>query len=377
MIKKWKYENKRLQKCLIILVLSVFVFTSGRIVSSAEEGAEKIVNGKTEDVLDDFWAAVPDGVGGLGSMEEVTEKLGLKHILLQTLGTLNESYDELAAFLLSLLGISLISALASLLEKELSPYVSRAVASVSAAFLFNRLMFLVGGVKDTLSEINEFFAAVIPISLAVNSLGASPTAATTQAMGMGVTLGAYSFVAEKLLGGIAAAVFLTSALSTLDVTFLRLSKGVKSVFITLLGIVTVMLGATFSLQSTLSVSADSVAIRGARYAVSNAIPIVGGTVSGALGLVAGGIQYARGVVGAGAIAVVLSLILAPLVTLISYRLCLKLGVELCSCCSLDVCANLLTSFFGALDVLIATYSLTAVIYIVELLSFLKGGVGIA
>jgi stage III sporulation protein AE len=138
-----------------------------------------------------------------------------------------------------------------------------------------------------------------------------------------------------------------------------------------------MLGATFSLQSTLSVSADSVAIRGARYAVSNAIPIVGGTVSGALGLVAGGIQYARGVVGAGAIAVVLSLILAPLVTLISYRLCLKLGVELCSCCSLDVCANLLTSFFGALDVLIATYSLTAVIYIVELLSFLKGGVGIA
>ena len=111
MIKKWKYENKRLQKCLIILVLSVFMFTSGRIVSSAEEGAEKIVNGKTEDVLDDFWAAVPDGVGGLGSMEEVTEKLGLKHILLQTLGTLNESYDELAAFLLSLLGISLISAL--------------------------------------------------------------------------------------------------------------------------------------------------------------------------------------------------------------------------------------------------------------------------
>ena len=76
MIKKWKYENKRLQKFLIILVLSVFVFTSGRIVSCAEESAEEIVNGKTEDVLDDFWAVVPDGVGGLGSMEEVTEKLG-------------------------------------------------------------------------------------------------------------------------------------------------------------------------------------------------------------------------------------------------------------------------------------------------------------
>jgi hypothetical protein len=119
------------------------------------------------------------------------------------------------------------------------------------------------------------------------------------------------------------------------------------------------------------------AIRSAKYAASGTIPIVGNAVAGALGLVFGGISYARSIVGTGAIAVILSLVLSPLVTLFAYRAVLRLGICFCSLCSVDGCESIFSSFLGALDSLIAVYSLTAVVYVTELVAFLKGGVSLA
>ena len=69
-----------------------------------------------------------------------------------------------------------------------------------------------------------------------------------------------------------------------------------------------------------------------------------------------------------------SLVIAPLVTLLLYRLSLKLGGLFSSVIASDGASSVISSFVGAIDVLIATYSLTALVYIVELVAFLKGGV---
>ena len=293
------------------------------------------------------------------------------------IGTLKDSSSELVTLLLTLVGIAVFSTLASLRENELSSSAGRTIGVVGAALLFERLYFLVDGAVSSLSELNEFFGAVIPICLTVNSLGASLSTASVQATGMGLTLGVYSFISERILGAVAGAVFITSALSGVDPHLARLSKSVKMLFLTLLGIVTTLIGATFTLQSTISASADSVTMRSAKYAVSSTIPIVGNAVSGALGLVSGGVAYARDIVGGGAIAVVLSVVLSPLVTLLAYRLCLRLGGTVSSLCSLGVCEGVIDSFCGALDVVIAVYALTSVIYVAELVAFLKGGVSLA
>ena len=131
------------------------------------------------------------------------------------------------------------------------------------------------------------------------------------------------------------------------------------------------------MQSVIASGADSVVIRGAKYAVGSAVPIVGSSVSGALGLAINGASYARGVIGGGAVAVIVAFMLAPMVTLLAYRLCLNLGIFFFGLCSLDGCEGVLSCFLGAIDTLIAVYSMTAVIYVIELFAFLKGGVGIA
>ena len=363
MMESSKKANKRLHTILLSVLCIVCIVRTCGVVCHAETADAESANTRPKDILEDFNNVVPDGIDRLDDVNEISESVGIKRILSEIIATVSGEKRELALFLSSLLGVCLMSALSSQFDGELST--------------FSYLFFLLSGVVDSLKEINSFFEAVIPVTVAVNSLGVSPTTASTQALGMGLTLGAYSFVSTELLTPITGAIFVCSAACTLDPVFERLSLGVRNLFVSVLGVLTVLVGATFSLQSVISSSADSALVRSARYAVSGTIPIVGNAVSGALGIALGSVSYARGIVGGGAIAVVVSLLIAPLITVLSYRMCLKLGGAFCSLCAVDGARGVLNAFIGALDTLIAVYSLTCIIYLVELAAFLKGGVGVA
>ena len=377
-MKKYKKKvNKKLHISIITLIFTLLrpIFF-GAVCHAQEYDADVEVRGDVEGVIEDFTSALPDGVE-IEDLSDVSEKLGVKSILSGIINAIKGEKGNISAFLFTLLGIGLIGAVASVGEKETCVFASRAVGIVSAALLFERLAYLVTDALESLEEIDGFFGALIPVSLAVNSIGASPSTASVQAVGMGVTLSAYSFISQKLLAPIVTAIFVASASSGIDPLFARIAKGVKAIFLWVVGIFTALVGATFSLQSAISAGADSAVIRSARYAISGSIPIVGNAVSGALGVVAGGVSYARGLVGGGAIAVLFVLTLAPLVTLILYRLCLRLGIFFASTCSLGGCESVLNSFLCALDALVAVYALTVTVYTVELVAFLKGGASFA
>lgn len=358
---------------LISLIVPLLLFTSSVTANAAETQKSGDVYGEIDKIVENFRDILPEGYEENADIGGAAESLGVKRILGSILGEISGKRGDVVTLLLTLVGVSLIGSLASLYETETGAFSSRAVGCVCAALLFERLSFLVVGAVGSLEEIGDFFSAVIPVCVAVNSLGASPTTATTQALGMGVTLGIYSYLSSSVILPLVSAVFVSSAASSVDATFGRIAKGVRSAFLWIMGIFTTLVGATFSLQSVISASADSAVIRSARYAVSGTVPIVGGAVSGALGILTSGVAYARGIVGGGAVAVMLSLILSPLVTLLLYRVCLKAGILFASAISTDGVGSVLSAFLGALDVLIAAYTLTATVYIVELVAFLKGG----
>lgn len=375
-----KYKKKvmiGLHIPLILCILSLFGICNVGIECRAQEyDVDAEIRTDVDGVVEDFYEILPDGVE-IGTIDEASEYVGIKSLMKGVIGTALGQKGAALSFLMTLIGVGMISAVASLGNKEMCTVSSRAVGTVSSALLFERLISLVVGARSSLAEIGEFFGALIPIGLTVNSIGASPSTASTQAIGMGLTLGAYTFISQKLLAPLVTAVFVASAVSGIDPLFGKISKGIKGVFLWTVGIFTALVSATFSLQSAISSSADSAVIRGARYAISGSIPIVGNAVSGALGLVAGGASYARGLIGGGSIAVVFALALSPLITLLIYRLCLRLGIFFSTVCSLDTAQSVLTSFLGAFDALIATYALTCTVYTVELVAFLKGGAGFA
>ena len=373
--------NKKIHKAAILIIFAIYFLSFSGTTCFADEGTKDIaqqkVNNDVDKIIDEFQSLIPEGSGVSVDVSKISEAIGIKRILTEVIAIIKGQGSELSAFILSLLGVSVMSALASAAEGELAAFASRSISVVFSVMLLDRLAFLVIGAVSSLKDISSFFGAVIPVTVAVNSLGVTPSAAATQALGMGITLSAYSFIGAELISSLVCLIFVMAAASAIDPVFERLSLGTKNFFVSLMGILTVLVGATFSLQNAISTSADSALIRSAKYALSSSIPIVGGAVSGALGITLGGVSYARGIVGGGAIAVVLMLMLSPLVTMLAYRLCLKVGVLFCSLCTAEGSRGVFTAFLGALDALIATYSLTCVIYIVELAAFLKGGVGLA
>ncbi|MBQ7343455.1 MAG: hypothetical protein IJW53_01680 [Clostridia bacterium] len=376
-----KKIEKKVKHRLHKLVMAVLVAASAVLMTgmtcAAQETTENTVNTEVDGIISDFFDTVPDGVPELDGISDVSEAVSIKRIISGVIDTLKGNAGELSRLLLCLLGITLISTLASLWEGELTSFASRAVGAVSSVMLFDGLLLVMKGASESLGQINSFFGAVIPITVAVNSVGVTPTMASTQAMGMGLTLSVFSFITGEVMTSFVLAIFVSSAASAIDPLFGRISRGLRGFFITALGIISALVGATFSLQSAISAAADSAIVRGAKYAISSSVPIVGGAVSGALGVAIGGVSYARGIVGGGAIAVILSLILSPLILLFAYRICLKAGVALAGMWARSGCEGILSSFVGSLDALIAVYSLSSVVYIAELVSFMKGGGGIA
>lgn len=369
--------NKRLHKTIYVLIFTLFCIYKSSVTSYAIEYDSINTDAQINGIIGEFESNVPDGFFTNGTLDEVGDKLGVKSILTHVIASLREGNGDLAALVLSVLGASLLGCLSSFSGGELSPFVSRSLGVITAGMLFERLIFLADGVRTSLSEVSSFFGAVIPITLAVNSVGASPTTASAQALGMGITLGVYSYICSGLLSFVAVAIFVFSAASAIDPAFGGIARWLRNAFLTLTGFLTALISATFSLQSVITSSADSTIVRGAKYAISSTVPIVGSTVSGALGVLSGGVSYARSIVGGGAIAVILSLILAPLITLLLYRACLSFGSFLFGICSGMGCEGVIASFSTAIDVLIAVYSLTSVVYIVELVAFLKGGASFA
>ena len=367
-----------LHKSVLMVMLAAAIASFGTVESMAleKEDSNKISE-NTEVIIEDFKEALPYGYEEYSDIKKASESVGVKHLLQNVAKAIKGGRGEYIVLLLTMVGIALFSSIASLHESDVGAVSSQAVGIICSALLFDRLLFLIKGSVAALDELSSFFSSVIPVCLAVNTLGASPSTAAAQATGMGITLSIYSYLAENLLLPLVSATFVTSALSSVDGAFSRISKGIKGAFLWIIGIFSTLVGAAFSLQSVIASGADNVVIRSAKYAISSTIPIVGGTVSGALGLLVGGTSYARSIVGGGAVAVVISLVISPLVTILMYRLCLKLGIVFSSFISNAGCSDVISSLLGAIDMLMAAYAFTAIVYIVELVAFLKGGVGYA
>ena len=132
-----------------------------------------------------------------------------------------------------------------------------------------------------------------------------------------------------------------------------------------------------SLQTVVSSAADSARMRAAKYAASSMIPVVGGTVAGSLATLASGLSYVRGIIGAGAVAVLVSIFLSPLVMLLLYRLAVTLAASVSEMLSVGVAARLYRAYARCFDLVIAVYTASVLLYLFEIILFSVSGVAIA
>ncbi len=346
---------------IIVVIISLFA------LRAAAKEADDYIN-DFEEILPEEFEDKPEGAVSL---------IGFDALVSEILSVFSERRGEIFSFLLLLFGGMLLLSVSSMLEGELSGICEAGVGALVSVLIFTKIGVIFAEVCESLSALSGFFSAFLPIATALTAATGGVNTAMVQNTGMNITL--------WLLGGVGNSFFVSvvgfglamSLLSSFgDGAALGVTRGVKSFFVFTVGTVSAVLGATLSLQTVVASASDSAAIRAARYAATGFIPVVGAAVSGSLSTLVSGLTYAKSIIGAGGVAVIVAMALSPLLMLLLYRLCIMAVISFSEFCDRGGCVRVFSAFKFSLDSIIALYTMSVLIYIIEIVIFMRGGVSV-
>ena len=354
----------------ILLLIIVVILPAFTLFVSAEKGVE--------DYVEEFEKILPEGMSGItNDSDSLLESFSLEGLIDEILSAVRGEGGGVSAFFLTLIGFIAIGSLISSTDDCFAPQIRAVVGIVISLSVFPTVNTALTSVRASLTALGDFFTALTPITVGMTALGGGAVTSGVQASGM--------YTALTLVGEIGSSVFLAIASLGLAVasmsslgnrSALTVGKGIRSLFFWAIGIFTTVITAVFSLQTLISSAADSAAMRSAKYMASGLIPVVGTAVSGALSTLAAGLSYAKTLVGGGAIAVIISLALSPLVMLLLYRFAFTVAISLTELVGDDLCSGIFNGFRFSFDMIIAVYVLTVIVYLFQIILFLNVGVAL-
>ena len=358
-----------MKKLFVLLTIIVIVPCLG-VICHAEDEADKY--------LAEFENIIPSHMqSGITDGEILQNSLGFEEILSEILNAASREKTKIFAFFFSLLGALVLLALSSSFTGRFSGAVSAAVGCCVSVLIFSSVYGIYSSVSVAVSEANDFFVALIPIAVGITSLGGGVFAAGVQSAGMSITAAAVSKlwgVAFTSVSGLGLSMSLISSYGGKGTA--TVAGWVKKSFGWILGIATALISGTLALQTMVASARDSAAMRAARYAASGLIPVIGSTVSGALATLASGISYVKGIIGGGAVLVLISLLLSPLILLLIYRCALSFISFLADFFEISSAKGIFGAYLYSLDTVVITYTLSCVVYVFEIILFVKSGVAL-
>lgn len=185
-----------------------------------------------------------------------------------------------------------------------------------------------GAISDTLNVLqaaSEFMLVFVPVFagvIAAMGKAASASAANT------VTLAAaqlFSQLAVNFLAPVCGTVMGLSVTGAIhpELNISRIGELIKKWAVWGLSLLMTVFMSILSAQTFVRNSADSVLIRTAKFAVSNGVPIVGGTISDAVNTVHASLSLLHSSIGTYGIVAALAIILPTLISVICYRMALS------------------------------------------------------
>ena len=350
-MKQMKKDMTKKRKPICAAVLVLLLFACLCVPARAEDGAARAAGNapeaETEGItLPPAYAALPDGLFSTDpdeALAAVREGVSLPGMLSALLGALGLRLPDAVRLLSTLLGLLLISSLLGHLSAAVGGRAGELTGFIIRLAVAAALVSLTVGVAQTvttfLSQLNRLCAGMLPVMGTLYVLGGNLTQAT---VGEGLML-VFLNVAEYLCADVTPAVCgICLSLSLLGALGLRyrmeaIGSWVRKAYTGFLGAITFLLSALLGCQSVLSARADSLRMKGIKYAVGNLLPVAGSAVSGSLGSVAAGVDLLRSICGVCGVLLLGLLLLPVLVELLLFRAVIRLASVAAS--SLDCAAD--------------------------------------
>nr|MCR5682694.1 hypothetical protein [Clostridiales bacterium] len=210
---------------------------------------------------------------------------------------------------------------------------------------------------------------MVPVAEAIAIFDGSLTERQVASAGMMLAVTLTGEVAAHLL------VPLTGALAGLTAVHAgcgvlgSFTAGLRKALLRLWQFVTVCVSFLLGAQSVIAKSADSMAQRTAKFALSTFIPVAGSALAEAWSAIRTGAGFLRGAAGIGGILALLGLFIPAIVPLVLYRLLFSLSSEAAEILGLGEMHGMLEGAAGILELLVAFVLYSAVMFFFALVLF--------
>jgi stage III sporulation protein AE len=146
----------------------------------------------------------------------------------------------------------------------------------------------------------------------------------------------------------------------------RLANSVKTIVIWVLGFLTTIFVGLLTIQSLVTGSTDSVAMRAVKFTVSGGVPIIGGAIGDALGVVNASVAVVKSATGAFGMIAIAAVCLPALLSVIGFRIALMLSGAISDMFGANKLGSLLKSGESVLSIILAMLVCFMLIMLVSL-----------
>lgn len=381
-----------MQRRLFILTISLALCLLLSILPIAADESEEALTmppayGELEEVLPpEITDLLPDGLFSedLATSLEATRSMTEWEFLLDTLlCALGVGFSDTVGLFCSLLGMILVASVFHTFQKsvggrsgEMLDFCIR--LGVYAAIALQTVG-MVETVKTYFSRVGSLMQAMIPVMGGLYAMGGNLGEAAAGSELVLVFLSVCEYVSATVTPPVCAlcmAFALMDAFGT-SVSLAPLAARIKGCYTGILGLLTFLVSLALSAQSVITSRADTLGMKGIKYAVGQMLPVVGGAVAGTLGSVADGISALRGVCGVSGIILLVLLLLPALIKLLLGRFSLSLVSTVASILGCDGEAKLLTEMASLYGYLAAAVAICSVLFVLALSLLIHSGVALA
>ncbi len=324
----------------------------------------------------------PDPEEAMAAAETLSKPEYLLRVILEAVGL---RLPETLSLLGVLMGLLLLSALLHRLRSAWEGTGGEGVAFCLRlcmyAVIMSRAAVMITWVKTHFERMTVLMTAMMPVMGVLYALGGNVAQAASNEGILLIFLNLCDFITVSVtpaICGICMAFALLDAFGgSSQVKFTPISGLIKRWYLSLMGFVMFLLSIALSVQSVLSASADTMGMRGIKYAVGQMIPVVGGAISGTRGSVAAGVGILRGVTGDCGIILVGLLLLPALVQLLLFRMCYQITSAMATMLGCDGEAKLLGEMGSLYGYMAAAVSICSVVFILALAIFTHSATALA
>ena len=336
-------------------------------------------DGELMDLWERFLEILPPELRDFALQLDEYGSAKIGELILTSLTPVRSDLARLAALLVAMMILYAACELLPERHRSVSDAAGAALSALLAIPTLAIIISFVGSSADALRSSSEFFGELIPIMTSAAAVGIGGGTAALTASVSAVALGLCEGVVLSGVYPLFALVFTLAVLEGLDTgrTVASFSAGVRKLVTMLCGTAPIVIGSVLSLGTLISASRDTLALRGAKYALSGMVPVVGNVISGSIGALISGCKLLAGVVGPLAVCAFLYYLAAPLLSLLAIRFLFSLASGAAEMLGAARGARLFGNLCGALDAIIAPIGASALIYVFEIVIFISAVSGVS